>query len=196
MQKGDFKKFAECMIALQETFTPDKPISETKMELYFRLFKDISIEVFKEACFNVCQTKHISTFPLPAEIRDAITGNLDDQAILAYDKFTKGKAQTGVYQTVIFDDITIHAVIEAMGGWEAVCLIPEDEWKFKRKEFLDLYKAFKKNPRTDTPQKLIGLIEGHNLQAEDWRKYIGEPVYIGFEEKKVKQLEKQMEVLQ
>ena len=179
--------FGEGMSLLCEVF--ERQPTRMLLEAYYMVLKDLSDDEFQRNISGILSSKLFSKLPLPAEILNVSQTDLDDQAILAYDKFTKGKAQTGPYQTVIFDDITIHAVVDAMGSWESVCFITEDEWKFKRKEFLDLYKAFKKNPRTDTPQKLIGLIEGHNLQAEDWRKYIGEPVYIGFDEKKIKQLE-------
>jgi hypothetical protein len=179
--------FGEGMSLLCEVF--ERQPTRMLIEAYYMVLKDLTDDEFQRNISGILSSKLFSKLPLPAEILNVTQTDLDDQAILAYDKFTKGKAQTGPYQTVIFDDITIHAVVDAMGSWESVCFITEDEWKFKRREFLDLYKAFKKNPRTDTPQKLIGLIEGHNLRAEDWRKYIGEPVYIGFEDKKVKQLE-------
>jgi hypothetical protein len=117
--------------------------------------------------------------PLPAEIREMVYGNPDEEAIKAFDIFMRGKARTGPYASVIFDDLTIHAVVQAFGGWNDICMIPESEWRYRRKEWIETYKAFRKSPRTDTPIKLIGIIEANNLQSEEWKKFIPEPVMIG-----------------
>jgi len=130
----NIKDFAKAMAGLQEVFTPEKPLSKEKVEIYYQIFKKWTIEEFNNACFSLLKTKKISTFPLPAEIEEAKQGVLDDntKAVLAYDKFTRGKARTGIYESVVFDDKNIHAVVQSMGGWHDVCLITEDEWRFYR----------------------------------------------------------------
>ena len=180
----NIKDFAKAMAGLQEVFTPEKPLSKEKVEIYYQIFKKWTIEEFNNACFSLLKTKKISTFPLPAEIEEAKQGVLDDntKAVLAYDKFTRGKARTGIYESVVFDDKNIHAVVQSMGGWHDVCLITEDEWRFKRKEFLDLYKALSKNPRTDIPERLVGIRESEKAQFGE---KIGEPIYIGDERKQI-----------
>ena len=112
---------------------------------------------------------------MPAEIRESGCGSLDDKALIAYDAFTKGKSATGAYDSIAFEDKTIHAVIMAMGGWcgnEGVCMITEEEWKFKRREFLDLYKAISRNSGREIPEKLIGLGEHSCNQNELWAKHM------------------------
>lgn len=188
MENSDFMAFVECMAGLQEVFTPDKPVSERKAEIYFEIFKGWDIQKFKEACSKITITKRISTFPLPAEIKEVLEGTIVDSSIEAFNVFIEGKARTGIYESVEFEDKTIHDVIVAFGGWESICLIPEDQWQFRRKEWLDLYRIMKNNPRRDTPRRLIGLIEAHNSQNPDWKIYTKLTIFIG-DGKGIKQIE-------
>lgn len=175
MQQNDFKKFAYCMKALREEFTPNDEVSDLKMEINFKALMDLPIEAIEKATWQIINTRKTASFPKVAEIREAALGSLDDKAMLAYDAFTKGKAQTGAYDSVCFVDKIIHAVVMAMGGWSGengVCMITEDEWKFKRREFIDLYKAISRNPEREIPEKLIGLGEHGCSQNEAWAKYM------------------------
>lgn len=200
MTDEDDKRFAYCMAALSEAFSQE--VSETKSDIYFKALSDLSIEIIEKAIWILIQTRTTATFPKVAEIRQAVMPNLEDQAIIAYDVFTKGKARTGPYDSVCFEDKTIHAVIIGMGGWEMVCMITEDEWRYRRKEFIDLYRAFSRNPANNPPEKLIGIHEHTNSQNPDWHKYIPPLVVISthgeiterksqliHEEKEVPQLE-------
>lgn len=185
MTDKDEKRFAYCMAALSEAFSQEA--SEAKIDIYFKALSDLDIEDIERAAWQIINTRGTSTFPKVAELRQAIFPDIEDNATLAYDKFTKGKAATGAYDTVIFDDPIIHAVIQSMGSWEAVCMVTEDEWRFKRKEFMDLYRAFSKNPPQQIPARLIGIHE-HQNSISGFNKQIPEPVLIGDKTKIQKQL--------
>jgi len=159
------------MKALREEFTPKDDISPMKMEIYFKALDDLSIEDVEKATWHLIRTRTVASFPKVAEIREAVTGNIDDRATLAYDAFARGKSQTGAYDSVSFEDRIIHAVIRAMGGWKDVCLITEDEWKFRRKEFIDTYKALSRNPGSELPAKIIGLSEAGCAENAEWHKH-------------------------
>jgi hypothetical protein len=164
------KKFNEGMAILCETFQREP--TKLLLKAYYMALKDMSEIEFEKAIGNLLQGRKYNTLPMPAEIREAGCGSLDDKALIAYDAFTKGKAQTGAYDTVCFEDKNIHAVIMAMGGWQDVCMVTEEEWKFKRREFLDLYKAISRNSGREIPDKLIGLGEHGCSQNEEWSKHI------------------------
>ena len=172
MQQNDLKKFAYCMEAMRGEFTPNEQLSETQLDIKFKSLRDISIEDIEKATWTIINTRKTASFPKVAEIREAATGSLDDKALIAYDAFTKGKAATGAYDSICFEDKIIHAVIMAMGGWQEVCMVTEEEWKFKRREFLDLYKAITRNPGREIPNKLIGLGEHSCSQNEEWAKHM------------------------
>jgi hypothetical protein len=166
------------MKALEEEFTPGQPLSDLKMDINFKALEDLDIADIEKATWHLINTRKTASFPKVAEIREAITGNPDEKALLAYDAFTKGKERTGIYQSVSFEDKAIHAVVEAMGGWITACEITEDEWKYRRREFLDLYKALSRANR-EAPAKLIGLGERGCATNPEWEKHIRPVTLIG-----------------
>jgi hypothetical protein len=172
MKQGDLKKFAVCVEAMRGEFTPNEQLSKLQLDVKFKALMDIPIEDIERATWTIISTRKTASFPKVAEIREAATGSLEDKSVIAYDAFTKGKAATGAYDSVSFHDKTIHAVIMAMGGWQEICIITEEEWKFKRREFIDLYKAITRNPGRDIPEKLIGLGEHGCSQNDEWTKYM------------------------
>jgi len=159
------------MNAMKEEFTPKDEVSDMKMEINFKALSDLTIEQLERATWELINTRKTASFPKVAEIRDAAIGSVEDKAILAYDAFTKGKGATGIYRSVCFEDKMIHAVVEAMGGWTDVCQITEDEWKFRRREFLDLYKAMSRHCNRDIPDRLIGLAEHGCNQNPEWENH-------------------------
>lgn len=166
-------KFSEGMSLLCETYQREP--SKLLMKAYYMALKDLNDTDYEQAIGNVLQDRKFNKMPMPGEIREYATGSIDDKATLAYDAFTKGKAKTGAYDSVCFDDKIIHAVVEAMGGWSGlngVCMITEDEWRFKRKEFIDLYKAISRQSGREIPEKLIGISEYGCRQNEEWEKYV------------------------
>jgi len=171
------KLFLKQITGLGELF--EKQMTDVLLEIYYQALKDLTDAEFQEAVGKIVMSKTFHKMPLPAEIREAIRGNPEDLAIKAFDVFIQGKARTGPYISVIFEDRTIHAVVQSFGGWEAICLIPENEWRFRRKEWIETYKAMKQRLRSDIPEKLIGLIEAENMQNEDWKEFIPEMVVIG-----------------
>lgn len=171
MQQQDHRAFAECMALLQETFTPEKPISKKKMEIYFQIFEDMTIEEFQKACMRVCRSKSISTFPLPAEIREASEGDMVSKAQLALAKLEKAVDTLGANYSVEFNDPVIHAVVVRLGGWEWITTQQRDEWKWIRKDFERLYGIYSKlNPKQiDAPERLVGRFEANcNIRGEDF----------------------------
>ncbi len=162
MKSNDHEKFAEIMAGLQELFVPEKPISHTKIELYFRHFSDWNIDQFSEACNNVLLVKKISTFPLPAEIREAGTA---DAALAAWLLARRMVGKYGSGLSIIFPDPIIHSCVDAMGGWLTFCNVPDDEKIWKQREFERLYNILKDKP--DPPTHAIGT---HDLGIVDLRK--------------------------
>lgn len=165
--------FNEGMAILCETYQREP--TKLLLKAYYMALKDLNDIDYERAIGNVLQDRKFNKMPMPGEIREYAVGSIDDKATLAYDVFTKGKAKTGAYDTVQFEDRIIHAVVMAMGGWSGltgVCMITEDEWRFKRKEFIDLYKAISRQSDREIPEKLIGISEHSCSQNEDWTKHI------------------------
>ena len=145
MKKEDEKQFSKIMAGLQEVYTPEKPISTAKLEIYWMAFQDWTIEQFQAACQALLQTKTISTFPLPGEIRAA--SQEKDRALEAWLLARNAISICTNTASVIFSDAVIHSVIEAMGGWPKFCWIQDDELPFRQKDFLEYYKFFASKQR-------------------------------------------------
>lgn len=166
MDKTDLKAFEKIMTSLNELYgDPSKQISDLKMELYYKALSDLSIEQLNDAVNILCQTKTIKTWPLPAEIRQAVEGNPQDKAQVAFDKLITAVRSIGSYQTVIFDDPAIHAFVQSYGGWEEICDKTVDDWKYMRNEFIRGYNGF--TGRTDVPLQLTGIHDAVN-RAKGW----------------------------
>jgi len=161
MTIDDMEQFEQIIGILNETFgNPDRPVSDIKMRFYFKALSDLSIDQLNDASIILANTKTIHTFPIPAEIRQAVEGNPHDQAQLAFDKLIDAIRSIGPYRTVIFDDPAIHAFVQSYGGWEDICDKTVDEMKFMRNEFIKGYPGL--NRRTDVPLQLTGIHDGNN----------------------------------
>lgn len=161
MNHNDRIGFAECMALLQETFTPDKPVSKTKMDLYFELFKDMSLEDFKSACVYVMRNKSYPTFPLPNDIREAANGGDTFRAEIALQMVERAVDIYGANYSVKFPDPVIHAVIVRLGGWEWLTTQKLEEWKWIRKDFVKYYALYTKmdSRHVEIPDYLVGTCE-------------------------------------
>ena len=177
MTNNDRPAFAALMKAMGETFGNTAP-SKEKVELFFQAMSDLSIEQLKTAVLSLINTRTItSTFPVPGEIRAALSGG-DKAAMIALDKAEKAASHIGAYDSVVFDDPVIHMVIDSMGGWPKFCVPDDDQdWHWHQKEFKRLYDAFSKTPR-QCPRVLAGrsgLVNGSNGREDGARvRMIGE----------------------
>jgi hypothetical protein len=101
-------------------------------------------------------------FPKPAELLEFISGPESDQATLAWLRVDKAVRTIGNYESIDFaDDRAINSTIEAMGGWVNLCMVTNDEWKWKRKEFETLYPTMQR--KADHPEHLAGTVEIENV---------------------------------
>lgn len=181
MDKTDLKAFEKIMTSLNELYgDPAKQISDLKMELYYTALKDLTIEQLNDAVNVLFQTKTIKTWPLPAEIRQAVEGNPTDKAHVALDKLIGAVRSIGPYQSVIFDDPAIHAFVQSYGGWEEMCDKTVEEWKYIRNEFMKAYPGL--SGRQDVPLKLTGIHESNNNRG-GWGDHKIPAIIVGDEKK-------------
>lgn len=176
MEDKDLPKFTKQMLVMFEVYTPDKkPLSDTRIESYFNVFTHWgwTIEQFMKAVLLLTSGKKYSTFPLPAEIREALI--TEDQINKAWQLARKAVTCEGSGTSVKFSDPVIHSVIEAMSGWIEFCERKDTEWA--RKSFYQLYRehAFK----TKHPPFVQGRFkpEGNlvEISTETWGRPIAIP---------------------
>jgi len=135
----------------------EKKYSDALLDIYWCALSDLTIDQFERASSLAIQK--LTFFPKVAELRELVNGNGEAEALSAWEQLQKGISRAGAYQSVLFEDPRITRVIEIMGGWIEVCAWPTADIKFRRKEFLDAYKAL---PATGEPRPLAGICERDN----------------------------------
>ncbi len=154
-----------------------------KEKIYAEALSDISIDVLEKAVWDLIRDRTTASFPKVGEIRERLQGKTEDAAIIALDKLEKAMRRHGKYASVTFaDDPIINAVVSSMGGWVKLCCMELDDWKWSRKDFEKIYKAFAARPveHLQIPGYLPGIIEITNSAAgytNDIPKieYVGKP---------------------
>lgn len=178
MQPKDKKQFTEAMQALAATY--QREATKALLTGYWMGLSDMPLDAFQKAVATALHS--LKFMPSPAELRE-LGGEmrLEDRAIIAFSAFDKAVTKHGYYTTVTFDDPAINATVRTLGGWEAVCDTPLDQWNsFFRKRFLDTYCAHvRRGVHPEDARPLVGYIDKSNaLHWKDDRYNPREPVKI------------------
>ncbi len=169
------RTFNKGMIVFYTTFSNIKSNEKTR-KVWFMLLQDISDEAFLFAVTKICREikSFYPTDNFAAMIRDQITVNMDDEALLAWQATKNSMALKGAYCSVKFSDPIIHSVVLLMASdWETFCHLPMDKWI--QKDFVDNYKILAK--RNKHPEYLKGIHEIENT-ANGYIEYVKPPQLI------------------
>lgn len=179
MKPSDAAAFKQLLTGVYSFYRAE--LTTFHVDVWWGAMKPYSFESVKDA-FNrhVMNPDNGQFLPKPADVVKLVDGGTQDQALVAWTKFELGVTRLGPYQTVVFDDRLIHAVVADMGGWVAMCGKKIDDWPFVRNEFVTRYRALATRPAPEYPAKLIGIVEAHN--AADWPQYVPAPKFIGNED--------------
>ena len=180
-RKHDLLAFTAILVGIGVVY--DKEIAEQLIDIYWQALKRFDLHEVKQAV-----EKHINDpdsgqyFPKPAALIKLIVGSSQQQALQAWSKVYKAILAIGAYQSVVFDDYLIHAILGDMGGWVNLCLTSLKDLPFKAQEFQKRYMMLLNKAPTSYPKYCCGI----NLQAD----YVSlEPLLIG-------DLDKAKEVMQ
>lgn len=163
MQTSDIQTFSALMAGVGELY--GKTISAALTNIYWRTLKCYDITDVQRA-FNA----HIHNpdcgqfFPKPADIVRFIEGSGETRALFAWTIVEKAIHQVGIYQSVVFDDPLIHAVLEDMGGWVKLCTVTNVQLPFYANEFQKRYMSFVLKKPTRYPRYLCGISECENTK--------------------------------
>ena len=172
MKPEDRERFCVAMGTMAEVF--QKKPSQSLAEIYFDVLKDMDIDTFEKACARLFNTRTITgTFPLVAEIREAAGGGKHALVLRiqqAWDKFIYALRRHGYYDSVIFDDPIIHAILRSWGGWlewsgNRDMDDKEEDLKWVRKDFEKLYAALANRENHEPPEVCVGFIEARNTRT-------------------------------
>jgi hypothetical protein len=163
MEQLDALKFSTLMVGIGELYS--KTISVDLTNIYWLAMKKYELQDVQKA-FNT----HVNNpdggqfFPKPADIVRIIEGSGETKALQAWAKVERAIIQIGRYQSVVFDDPLIHAVIDEMGGWIKLCAIKNDGLPFYANEFQKRYMGFVLKKPNIYPRYLCGIFEQENAK--------------------------------
>lgn len=124
MTDQDREAFAVVMLGLGETY--GEPVSDARMEIYFNVLSDLPLSDVRSAVNT--HVRFQKFFPRPAELREAIDGNFDDKAELAWVALLRMVRRCGYWWNAERqgplpwpDEATKRAALELYGGWATLC---------------------------------------------------------------------------
>ena len=141
-----------------------------KKEVWVKVLKEYPAQKIMNACIECIRTKKF--FPRVSEMIELIEGNIESEAELAWLLLKEKMDKYGYYKSVSFpENPVIGAVVEAIGGWMPMFDIKVDEEKWVRKDFVKMYKIFKKEGRIYSG-RLIGKFEADNIKLGYSEEYL------------------------
>lgn len=183
MQDRDIPKFTTLLIGIGELY--GKAISELLGDIYWQALKSFEWQdILKAFQSHIHNPDGGQYFPKPADIVRLIEGSGETRALQAWAIVEKAIVQVGAYQSVVFDDPLIHAVLEDMGGWVKLCGTLVDEMPFRANEFQKRYRGFVNKAPSRYPKYCCGIAEIEN-SSQSYR--FSPPVLLG-DVKKAKQV--------
>lgn len=180
MNENEKKDFAELLTDVFSVYGKD--VSAFSLDAFWATLRRFDFAAVKHA-FNVHYgSPDKGNFaPRPGDIIRILEGGSGDRALVAWVKVDKAVRSIGPYQSVVFDDPIIHAVVRDMGGWIQLGNCSEKDFEFRGKEFATRYRGYAETGRrADFPAKLIGIAEMDNKQNN---RQVDEPLLIGDERK-------------
>lgn len=178
MQVQDMEKFSQILSWVFAYY--EKDLTDLTFEMYWNGLKDYSIDEVQTA-FNA-HMQHPEDgkwWPKVSDIIKNCKGGTQDNALRAWNEVETAIRKVGAYQDVVFHDPLIHQIIHKMGGWMALCDIPDEKsLVFKANEFKNAYRALYGTPAQQQPPiELTGIINAQNAKIKGAKK--APPVLIG-----------------
>jgi hypothetical protein len=176
MNKSDSRAFTLLWTAMAEQY--GKTVSDAAQAMAFASLERYSLDDIRRAISaHIADPINGRFIAKPADLVLHIAGDPESRSLLAWSKVEDAIGSVGPYRSVVFDEPSIMAALDDMGGWIELCNIKDDELPFKRNEFVKRYKGYVNRPAVSHPAKLVGISESHNMQHAPKFKTI--PVLIG-----------------
>lgn len=161
MTDDDKTAFAHLLVTTANQY--HRSFSLTSLDIYWHCLKDYTLVEIQTALSAHFKHTGLGRFmPQPSDILRQLRGDDQTQALLAWTKVKDAIRSVGSYQSLVFDDALIHAVIRDMDGWIALCQKTEKELTFAGHEFQKRYNGYGSRPPAQYPTHLIGCFEHQN----------------------------------
>ena len=162
MIEADRTRFAAMLSAVLDLY--GKAPGEGAIGIWWGALSRFDFDAAQRAFSLYVQDPDQGRFPpTPAGIIGEIEATGSQAATSAFDKVVSAIRHVGPYESVVFDDPIIHAVIEGLGGWIHICNTwTTDDLKFREREFVTRYQVDRKDPCLTYQGTLTGIAEAHN----------------------------------
>lgn len=162
MTEADRKEFAQLMSDTMAFYRRD--CSKFALSVWWEACKGCELEMVRKALTAHALDPERGQFePKPADIVRVLAGTQTDRALIAWGKAWEAMQRVGAYTDVAFDDPAIHAVIEDLGGWAALCRGDLGELSHTQRRFCDSYRAYARRPGHAYPALLGGAHRSVNV---------------------------------
>jgi len=174
-------KFKEYMATLCELH--DRTLSVMLTDLYWKVLEPFTDQQCESAFKEIIYSSRF--FPKPADFIETLQGTKKNKATASWLVVLESVKRIGNYQSVKFADQVIHSVVQAMGGWPELCMMENDDVKWKQKEFERLYEVISMRGGSH-PDYLPGTTElSNSSRGFDSENNI---VRVGFDSKKIRMI--------
>lgn len=176
MQPTDRAAFATLMHGVYDFYGKD--LSDFAISIWWEAMRPYDLAAVQQTMSrHLMNPDNGQWLPKPADVVKLMGGGTQDSALLAWAKVDRAVRSAGPYQSVVFDDPIIHAVVSDMGGWTELCSHDENEWPFRAKEFEHRYRGARLRANLGGyPGHLPGLAEMSN---KDQSRPVAPPLMIG-----------------
>lgn len=149
MEEHEFNELAEILFGLAGNF--GDTIDEYTIKLWLRCFETekITVDQIRKAAIQIMQNAEFPKMPTYAQFRKYIFGSPADKAQQQADLVIEFLRTNGRMATPIFSDpITGHLMRTRWPYRTWAAEVKESELVWWRKEFIEAYKSYAKNPDT------------------------------------------------
>ncbi len=115
--------------------------------------KGFTFDQIKAGIALYCTNPRNSYGPSASALIAELEGDPENAAMLVWPEVER-LIHGGVHNRVIFDDPIIHQVIQDMGGFKTLGMIPTIDMKWTKKEFIAQYVSIKQSGRSNFPASL------------------------------------------
>lgn len=159
MQDTDRSEFVKLITDVHKFYRQD--ISIFAIGVWWTTMQQFDLSAVQDALGRHAMNPDTGQFlPKPADVVKMLQGSTNDSALIAWTKVDRTVRMVGPYESVCFDDPLINGVLSEMGGWSELNRCSEEEWPFKRNEFVNRYRGYRmRSAIPQYPTHLIGLAE-------------------------------------
>jgi len=171
VNKEDDNSFHAIMIGLGEVH--GKVVTSKLLTYYHNVLREYTFNEIDKAAMKIAKHPQLGRFfPKPSDFVDIIEGDkrsFEDKALITWMEIEHAIKSNGAYRNLELDDKLGLAAVSNMGTWESLCHTPLNQLQWKKKEFIENYKALDGTPTEMLPMELKGIADYANSRKSDTR---------------------------